>query len=211
MPTTRALAQWKAASWNGDPSRIGVYGSSSGRHVAELSAHASERSALQAIPCPRRRSWTRQVAYIAMRSPISDPYARYPERREKQPRHDEEPRDFFKPWNHLRIRIRSRSSIARRRSPSGDVLAGRARRQRAAGVTEEIRTHLSGRWRSLRLPPVRGQRTRVGGQRRAADRPRAGVGQGVRRAPIEDDVSRRRNASGSWFMEREPFRRVPVA
>src|SRR5713101_7705274 len=26
----------KAASWNGDPSKIGIYGSSSGGHVAEL-------------------------------------------------------------------------------------------------------------------------------------------------------------------------------
>src|SRR5262247_1953286 len=28
--------KWKAPSWNGDPSRIGIYGSSSGGHVAEL-------------------------------------------------------------------------------------------------------------------------------------------------------------------------------
>src|SRR5206468_3103058 len=30
--------KWKAASWKGDPSKIGVYGSSSGGHVAELLA-----------------------------------------------------------------------------------------------------------------------------------------------------------------------------
>src|SRR5262249_47156005 len=30
--------KWKAPSWNGDASRIGIYGSSSGGHVAELLA-----------------------------------------------------------------------------------------------------------------------------------------------------------------------------
>ena len=37
----------KAAAWNGDPSKIGVYGSSSGGHVAELLGDAPARSALQ--------------------------------------------------------------------------------------------------------------------------------------------------------------------
>ena len=40
----------KAASWNGDPSKIGVYGSSSGGHVAELLAMRPRDARYNAIP-----------------------------------------------------------------------------------------------------------------------------------------------------------------
>ena len=52
--------KWKAASWNGDASRIGIYGSSSGGHVAELLAMRPRDRALQRDPAAaRRRSSTR--------------------------------------------------------------------------------------------------------------------------------------------------------
>ena len=52
----------KAASWNGDPSKIGIYGSSSGGHVAELLAMRPRDARYNAIPLPeapkrRRRQW----------------------------------------------------------------------------------------------------------------------------------------------------------
>src|ERR1051326_6785854 len=40
----------KAASWNGDPSTIGIYGSSSGGHVAELLAMRPDDPRYNAIP-----------------------------------------------------------------------------------------------------------------------------------------------------------------
>ena len=42
----------KAASWNGDPSKIGIYGSSSGGHVAELLGLRPHEARYNAIPLP---------------------------------------------------------------------------------------------------------------------------------------------------------------
>jgi len=67
----------KAPSWGGDPSRIGIYGSSSGGHVAELLAMRPRDPRYNAIPLPEAPNVDATVAYVAMRSPISDPYARY--------------------------------------------------------------------------------------------------------------------------------------
>src|SRR5436190_19670977 len=67
----------KAASWNGDPSKIGVYGSSSGGHVAELLAMRPNDPRYNAIPLPEAPKLDATVAYVAMRSPISDPFARF--------------------------------------------------------------------------------------------------------------------------------------
>ena len=67
----------KAASWNGDPSRIGVYGSSSGGHIGELLAMRPRDARYNAIPLADSPGVDATVAYVAMRSPISDPYARF--------------------------------------------------------------------------------------------------------------------------------------
>src|SRR4026208_1155855 len=42
----------KAPSWSGDPSRIGVYGSSSGGHAAELLAMRPDHPRHNKIPLP---------------------------------------------------------------------------------------------------------------------------------------------------------------
>src|SRR6266705_1801688 len=60
----------KAASWNGDPSKIGVYGSSSGGHVAELLAMRPRDPRYNAIPLTAAPNVDATVAYVAMRSPI---------------------------------------------------------------------------------------------------------------------------------------------
>jgi acetyl esterase/lipase len=67
----------KAASWNGNPAKIGVYGSSSGGHVAELLAMRPRDSRYNAIPLREAPRAEASVAYVAMRSPISNTYARY--------------------------------------------------------------------------------------------------------------------------------------
>jgi len=67
----------KAASWNGNPAKIGVYGSSSGGHVAELLAMRPRDSRYNAIPLRESPRADASVAYVAMRSPISNTFARY--------------------------------------------------------------------------------------------------------------------------------------
>ena len=89
----------KAASWNGDPSKIGVYGSSSGGHVAELLAMRPRDARYIAIPLPEAPNVDATVAYVAMRSPISDPYARF-QNAEKMKRDSmiKNNTTFFVPW-----------------------------------------------------------------------------------------------------------------
>src|SRR5579864_4045636 len=67
----------KAASWQGDPSTVGVYGSSSGGHVAELLAMRPQDARYNAIPLEGSPRVDATVAYVAMRSPVSNPFARY--------------------------------------------------------------------------------------------------------------------------------------
>jgi acetyl esterase len=89
----------KAASWNGDPSKIGVYGSSSGGHVAELLGMRPRDARYNAIPLSEAPGVDATVAYVATRSPISDPYARF-QNAEKLKRDSmvKNHTTFFKPW-----------------------------------------------------------------------------------------------------------------
>jgi acetyl esterase len=69
--------KFHARSWNGDPSKVGIYASSSGGHVAQLLAMRPRDARYNAIALPDAPSLDATVAYVAMRSPISDPYARF--------------------------------------------------------------------------------------------------------------------------------------
>src|SRR6266576_1402103 len=91
--------KWKAPTWKGDASRIGIYGSSSGGHVAELLAMRPHDPRYNAIPLPGAPS-DATVAYVAMRSPISNPYARF-QNAEKLKRESmvQNHTTFFKPWD----------------------------------------------------------------------------------------------------------------
>src|SRR5499427_2816512 len=88
-----------AATWNGDPSRIGVYGSSSGGHVAELLAMRPRDPRYNSIPLAAAANVDATVACVAMRSPVSNTFARY-ENAER--RHNEalvkNNKVFFNPW-----------------------------------------------------------------------------------------------------------------
>jgi acetyl esterase/lipase len=90
----------KAASWNGNPAKIGVYGSSSGGHVAELLAMRPRDSRYNAIPLREAPRADASVAYVAMRSPISNTFARY-ENAEKLKRSAmvRNNTTFFVPWD----------------------------------------------------------------------------------------------------------------
>ena len=90
----------RAGEWNGDPSKVGVYGSSSGGHVAELLAMRPRDPRYTAIPLPAAPGLDATVAYVATRSPVSDPYARF-QQAEKMKREGmiENSRIYFNPWD----------------------------------------------------------------------------------------------------------------
>ena len=89
----------KAAEWNGDASTLGVLGSSSGGHVAELIGMRPNHPLYNAIKLESAPTITDSVAYIATRSPISDPYARF-QQAEKMKRENmiKNSTTFFNPW-----------------------------------------------------------------------------------------------------------------
>jgi len=90
----------RAAEWNGDPSKIGVYGSSSGGHVAELLGMRPSDARYRAIPLPAAPTLDATVAYVATRSPISDPYARFQQaERMKREEMIANSRTYFNPWD----------------------------------------------------------------------------------------------------------------
>ena len=88
----------KAAAWNGDPSKVGVYGSSSGGHVAELLAMRPRDPRYGAIPLPGAASVDATIAYAAMRSPVSNPVRALPERGDAQARRNgQQPQGVLQP------------------------------------------------------------------------------------------------------------------
>lgn len=95
-------ARWlkaNAARWNGDASRLGVYGSSSGGHVAELLAMRPHDPRYSAIPLTGAPDVDATVAWVAMRSPPSNTVARYENaERRKNETMIQSNRTFFSPW-----------------------------------------------------------------------------------------------------------------
>jgi acetyl esterase len=92
----------KAAEWSGDAAKLGVLGSSSGGHVAQLLALRPRDARYNAIPLPGSPNVDATVAYVATRSPISDTYARYQQaekmNREGMIKHN---KTYFQPWESI--------------------------------------------------------------------------------------------------------------
>ena len=88
-----------AATWNGDTTKIGIYGSSSGGHVAELLGLRPHDARYTAIPLAGATNVDATVAWVACRSPISDTFARYQNaenhKREGMIKNNT---TFFNPW-----------------------------------------------------------------------------------------------------------------
>src|SRR5688572_1539900 len=76
----------KAAEWRGVPSSVGIYGSSTGGHIAILLAMRPRDPRYNAIPLEGAPNIDASVAYVAARSPITDPYTRFLQA-EKMKRH----------------------------------------------------------------------------------------------------------------------------
>jgi acetyl esterase len=89
----------KAATWNGDGSKIGIYGSSSGGHVAELLAMRPRDPRYTSIPLAAAPDVDATVAWVATRSPVSNTFARYEnaERRRNEAMMKNN-KVFFSPW-----------------------------------------------------------------------------------------------------------------
>jgi len=89
----------KAAGWHGDPATLGVLGSSTGGHIAELLAMRPRDPLYNAIVLPGAPDLDATLAYAATRSPISDPYARY-QQAEKMKREAmiKSTKTYFVPW-----------------------------------------------------------------------------------------------------------------
>jgi acetyl esterase/lipase len=74
----------KASEWKGAPETIGVLGSSSGGHVAQLCAMRPSDPRYNALALPEAPELDASINYVIARSPISDPYARYEQAKKKQ-------------------------------------------------------------------------------------------------------------------------------
>src|SRR5688572_4063264 len=69
--------KWKAPEGKGDPATLGILGSSTGGHLAELIGMKPREPRWSAIALPEAPKLDASVAYVAARSPISDPFARF--------------------------------------------------------------------------------------------------------------------------------------
>jgi acetyl esterase len=88
-----------AATWNGDAAKLGIYGSSSGGHVAELLALRPRDARYNAIPLATAPNVDASVAWVATRSPISDTFARYQNaERRRNENMIKNNKVFFVPW-----------------------------------------------------------------------------------------------------------------
>lgn len=87
----------QAHEWKGDAAHVGLLGSSSGGHVAELLAMRPRHPVYSAIPFDAPTD--DRVAYLATRSPISDPYARWQQAaKAKRQSLVKASRTYFRPW-----------------------------------------------------------------------------------------------------------------
>jgi acetyl esterase len=86
----------KAAQWRGDPKIVGLLGSSSGGHIAELIAMRPRHPLYNTLALD---GYDDRVAYVATRSPISNPYTRWQQAEKlKNKNLIEASKTYFRPW-----------------------------------------------------------------------------------------------------------------
>jgi acetyl esterase/lipase len=90
----------RAGKWNGDPETIGALGSSSGGHVIELCAMRPRDPYFSVHALAEAQELDAALNYVATRSPVSDPYARYLNA-EKLGRAEmlQNSKTYFNPWD----------------------------------------------------------------------------------------------------------------
>jgi acetyl esterase len=94
--------KWKAPEWHGDPSTLGILGSSTGGHVGELIGMKPRDPKYSAIPLPEAPGVDASVAYVATRSPISDPFARFQQAEKMKRDHMiKSTKNYWVPWESI--------------------------------------------------------------------------------------------------------------
>jgi acetyl esterase/lipase len=89
----------RAAQWGGDPATLGILGSSTGGHIAMLVGMRPRDPRYNAIPLTGGSAIDATVAYVATRSPISDPYARFLQAEKMKREHMvQNTKKWFVPW-----------------------------------------------------------------------------------------------------------------
>ncbi|HEX6265449.1 MAG TPA: alpha/beta hydrolase [Burkholderiales bacterium] len=89
----------KSAQWGGDPATLGILGSSTGGHIAMLVGMRPRDARYSAIPLTGGSAIDATVAYVAARSPISDPYARFLNAEKMKREHMvQKTKNWFVPW-----------------------------------------------------------------------------------------------------------------
>jgi acetyl esterase len=92
----------KAREWKGDASTIGVLGSSSGGHVAQLVGMRPRDPRYGALPLAEAPGLDATVNYVATRSPISDCNARYEHMvKTNRPEMIKKTKMYFDPWESI--------------------------------------------------------------------------------------------------------------
>jgi acetyl esterase/lipase len=92
-------AKWRAGEWNGDAHTMGVLGSSSGGHVAQLLGMCPNNAVYNKHGLPEAPNVDTVIAYVATRSPISDPFARFQQAEKMKRDHMiKNSTTFFNPW-----------------------------------------------------------------------------------------------------------------
>jgi acetyl esterase/lipase len=92
--------KWEAPEWGGDPATIGILGSSTGGHMAQLVGMRPRDPRYSAIALTEAPQLDATLRYVATRSPISDPYTRFLQA-EKMKRAEmvQNSRNYFQPWD----------------------------------------------------------------------------------------------------------------
>ncbi len=92
----------KAIEWNGNAAPLGVLGSSSGGHVAQLLGMKPNDARYNVHALAGAPGINSRVAYVATRSPISDPFARFKQAEKRQREHMiTNSTTFFTPWESI--------------------------------------------------------------------------------------------------------------
>ena len=97
-------AKLNAAKFAGDASKIGIYGSSSGGHVAELLQMKPDEPTWGNVPLQGHPEIDARVQFVVARSAISDPQARYDNAvQKKRDNMIKNNTTYFQPWSSIDI------------------------------------------------------------------------------------------------------------
>ncbi len=147
-----------AKNRNGDAGRIGLFGSSSGGHVAELLALRPDDARYHAIPLDEAPGLKASMDYVMTRSPISNTFARFQTAQAgKVDSMIKSNQTFFVPWEAVH-EANPQEILDRREKVALKpflIMQGALDSNMPARFPDQIRSKLSGGGRFLRLHDFR--------------------------------------------------------